>query len=102
MKALLMTVLSLFFLIGLVSPSQADQITTERFVGGTIEGIDSAGLRIIIQTDLGKSESLPVANAEVMKGVSKGDQVSVELDEQGRVMKIVKTSPDQVVPEPKS
>jgi len=46
--------------------------------------------------------SLPVANAEVIKGLTKGDRVSLELDVQGRVMKIVKTAPDlKIAPEPK-
>lgn len=87
------------------APSQAaspkDPIVINQFVGGTVEKIDLVGLRLTVQTDLGKSEALPVANAGVIKDLYKGDRVSVELDDQGRVIKIVKTTPDPDAPKTK-
>jgi hypothetical protein len=104
MKTLFTMIFGLSLIVGMFpSLSQGASSTVERFIGGTIEGIDSAGLQLTIQTDQGQKESLKVANAEVMKRVTKGDRVSVELDEQGRVMKIVKIPSDPVsAPEPKS
>ena len=109
MKTLVITLFSLALVMGLVitssqaaSPNQTDPTLT-KFVGGTIEEIDPAGLQVTIQTELGKMESLPLADAAVIKGLTKGDRVSVEMDEQGKVMKIVKLAPDRKgAPEPGS
>ena len=57
---------------------------------GTIEGIDPAGLRVFIQTEMGM-KSLPVENAEVIQAFALGDQVIVEWDKQGYVLTIVKS-----------
>lgn len=74
-----------------------------KFIAGTIQAIDPAGMNIIVQTDQGKSEMLPVANADAVKGLVKGDSVSVELDDKGTVVKIVKTTTEpKQSPEPKS
>ena len=108
----LITGISLILLAGMVVPAiEAETVplptqgnpTVIKFVGGTIEEVDPAGLRITIQTDMGKKVSFPVSNAEVIRGLTKGDQVSVELDEQGKVLKIVKNnSAPKSAPEPKS
>ncbi len=77
--------------------------TLMTFLGGTVEDIDHAGLRLTLQTEMGKKESLPVLNAEAIKGITKGDQVSVELDGQGKVLKAVKTDfAPKPAPEPRS
>ena len=87
-------------------PAQGNP-TLIKFMGGTIEEVDSAGLRITIQTDMGKKESFPVSSAEAIRGLAKGDQVRVELDEQGKVLKIVKNDfapkpvPEVPMPAPK-
>ncbi len=77
------------------------KVTVQTF-NGTIEGIDPAGLRIIIQTEMGM-QSLPVANQEVIHGVAQGDHVTVKLDEQGYVLAIVKNNfAPKPAPEPRS
>lgn len=109
MKTLVVILFSLALVMGLVitsspaaSPDRTDP-TLAKFVGGTIEEIDPASLRVTIQTEMGKKESLPVTDAGVIKGLSKGDRVSVEMDEQGTVVKIVKLAPDRKgAPEPGS
>lgn len=112
MKTLVVTLFSLVLIMGVtgmvvtsgqaVSPDRTEP-TLAKFVGGTIEEIDHAALRVTIQTDMGQKESLPVADAEVITGLAKGDRVSVEMDEQGKVMKIVKLAPDRKgAPEPGS
>lgn len=109
MKTLIVTLFSLALVMGLVipagqaaSPDQA-QPTLAKFVGGMIEEIDPAGLRVTIQTEFGKKESFPVGDAAVLMGLTKGDRVSAEMDEQGKVLKIVKLAPDRKgAPEPGS
>lgn len=103
MKPFVFAMVSLLLLLGVTfSPSQGTLVASTTFIGSTIEAIDLAGLKVTIKTDQGESLSLPVANAEVMKGLTKGDRVSLELDVQGRVMKIVKIAPDRkIAPEPK-
>lgn len=105
MKTLLVAMVGLALVVGMGIPSSADaSAATTNFVGGTIKGIDMAGLKVTLQTDLGKTESLPVANADLMNGLMEGDHVSVEveLDEMGKVLKVVKIIPDaRVAPETK-
>jgi Copper binding periplasmic protein CusF len=110
MKTLVIVALSLLLVGGLmVVPSQpggplsvTDPVFT-KFIGGTIEEIDHAGLRVTIQTEQGSKESLTVADASLLQGLSKGDRVSVEMDEQGKARTIVKTMPNRKgAPEPGS
>src|SRR5712691_8444186 len=116
MKASIMTGLitgaSLLLVVGMVVPAiEAETVllptqgnpTVIKFMGGTIEDVDPAGLKITITTDMGKKVSFPVSNPEVIRGLTKGDQVSVELDEQGKVLKVVKNnSAPKPAPEPRS
>lgn len=62
--------------------------------GATIDTIDHSGLNITVQTDgcLGKL-SMPVGDSPVVKGIQAGDRVSLELNPQGRVVKIRKLRP---------
>ena len=72
-------------------PLAQEKTALIKFMGGTIEEVDLAGLRITIQTEMGKKESFPVSSAAVMQGLTKGDLVNVELDEQGKALTIVKS-----------
>ena len=63
-----------------------------RFLGGTIIEIDPASLRVTIQTAMTRKESFRVESADVLMRLSVGDHIRVEMDDQGRVKKIVKTS----------
>lgn len=106
MKPLIVTIASVLFLVGMaISVGQADPGlpgTVSQFIGGTVQAIDPAGLSIVLETEQGKTEMLPVANADAVKGLAKGDRVSVELDEKGAVKKISKMSSDpKESPEPK-
>ena len=112
MKTLVVTLFSLVLIMGVmgmvvtsgqaVSPDRTE-LTLAKFVGGTIEEIDPAGLRVTIQTEMGKKESLRVGDAAVLMGLTKGDRVSAEMDDQGKVVKIVKLTPDRKgAPEPGS
>ena len=105
MKTFTMTVLSaLVFIgaVGLINLSELLAVTT--LTGNTVESIDSAGLNITVQTAGGDDKlSMPVVSSEVMKGVTVGEHVSLELDGQGMVVKIIKLAPtpkEEEVPEP--
>lgn len=68
----------------------------DKVLGGTIQDIDRAGLKVILRTDLDLGETqvlsvvLPVADATMMQGLQKGDYVAVKLDKDGKVSRIVK------------
>lgn len=57
-------------------------------IKGTVEIFDHVKRSITLQTDGGKSETFEVKDAAALKlnNVKKGDKVSLELDEQNRVM----------------
>jgi hypothetical protein len=96
MKSLIVTLCSLLLVAGMVFAKAG--------VGGTVELIDPAGLSVTIMTDGGQPESLPVADVSVLAGVAKGDRVFCEMDDQGKVAKIVKASTipnTSPAPEPK-
>jgi len=61
--------------------------------GGMIESVDPAELKVTILTDVGQKESLPVTNVAVLVGVTPGDRVNCEMNEDGKVKKIIKTTP---------
>jgi len=75
----------------LLLPTQGKPVFI-KFLGGTVAEIDHAALKLTIQTEVGKKESYPVTTAEVIQGLMKGDQVSIELDEMGKVLNVVKNN----------
>lgn len=75
----------------LLLPTQGKPVFI-KFLGGTVEEIDHAALRLTIQSEIGKKESYPVTKAEVIQGLMKGDQISIELDDQGKVLNVVKSN----------
>jgi hypothetical protein len=100
MKTVVMTLLSLLLIGGMViTPSQAGPPGLEGValakaaVGGTIEAVDPEGLKITLLTDFGKKESLPITKVSVLVGVTEGDRVWCEMNEDGKVTKIVKATP---------
>jgi hypothetical protein len=75
----------------LLLPTQGKPVFI-KFLGGTVEDIDHVALKLTIQTEIGKKESFSVATAEVIQGLMKGDQVSIELDDHGKVLNVVKNN----------
>lgn len=73
------------------------QAAADKVIGGTLQDIDRNGLKVILQTDLDVGETqilsvvLPVPSARMVQGLQRGDYVAVELDEDGKVSRIVKT-----------
>lgn len=64
------------------------------FIASTVTAIDQTQRTITIHTREGQSWTLPVADPDILKKerVSKGDQVSIEIDLNDRVTKIIKLS----------
>jgi len=62
--------------------------SNHKSVVGTVETFDPAQKILILKSDQGKSESYQVKDAAATKlnGIKKGDKVTLEIDEQNRVM----------------
>ena len=104
MKTVAIAIISAVALIGtLVSAAHGQMMAETTLTGSTIEAVDSTGLNITVKTAGGGDKlSLPVANPEIMKGVTVGDRVTLELDLEGRVVKILKLTPtSKESPEPR-
>jgi len=86
------------FLAGMgISLSQADvgpnHPVPARMLNGTIDGIDSLERLVTIQSDNKDTWMfIAVGNGELLKGLTKGDHVVVELDDRGVAQKINKTA----------
>ena len=111
MKTLVIALLSVLLVVGMViTPSHAgplglgELVFAKSSLGGMVESVDPAGLTVTILTDVGQKESLPVTDASVLMGLTQGDRVHCEMNEEGKVAKIVKITPipkDFPAPEPK-
>jgi len=112
MKTLVIALLGMLLIVGMViTPSHAAPLSSveplvfaKSSTGGMIESVDPVELRVTILTDVGQKESLPVTKVAVLVGVTQGDRVNCELNDDGKVTKIVKTTPipkDFPAPEPK-
>jgi hypothetical protein len=104
MKTVAITIISaLAFVVTLVSGAPGQLLADTTLTGSTIEEVDSTGLNITVRTAGGREKlSLPVVSPEIMKGVTVGDRVTLELDLDGRVVKILKLSPTlKESPEPR-
>jgi hypothetical protein len=69
-------------------------IMTTLLIGRTVEAIDPSGLNITVRSTV-CSEKLPlqVVIPAVMEGIKVRDRVNLELDMEGRVLKIRKLAP---------
>lgn len=104
MKTVVIAIISAFALIGtLVSAAHGQLMAETTLTGSIIETVDSTGLNITVKTaGAGDKMSFPVVSPEIMKGVTVGDRVTLELDLDGRVVKILKLTPTSTEsPEPR-
>jgi len=102
MKTYIVAVLSVLVLLGMglaIPAVQADPAPPtdqigERTFNGTIEGIDPMQQIVSVQSEeKGEVRLLAFTDAEMVKGLTKGDRVVIELDERGMAKKIVKAEP---------
>ena len=100
MKTYIITILSMLLLAGVAVPGvQAEPVTPTDQIGartfsGTIEGIDPMQQIVSVQSEeKAEVRLLAFTDPEMVKGLTKGDRVVIELDERGMAKKIVKTAP---------
>jgi hypothetical protein len=74
--------------------ASTDAATSFNGNGSTIIGIDEGQRTITFRTREGESWTLPVADPELVKkeGIAKGDQVSIEIDLNDQITRILKPS----------
>lgn len=90
--ALAMGLLGLVALSTGPSVGAADQQLTqaEHLVSGVVASVDQSNLMIIMRTRFGRAQAFPVSSAEILKGITHGDAITVELDAQGVARRITK------------
>jgi hypothetical protein len=65
-------------------------------ISGVVASVDVSNLLVIMRTRFGRAQSFAVSNADLLKGISQGDAITVDLDAQGVATRITKTgTPDR-------
>ncbi len=77
----------------------SDQSSPEVFTG-TIEAIDHGLLKVIVKTDVGREVAVPLKGPELLTGLTKGDRVTVQLDDRHTATKIMKAAIPELTPPP--
>lgn len=97
---------SLMFAVpaGLPAPSlgQSDntvaleQLPAQHEVSGTLAKLDVAAGKGMLMTDLQKPIFFRLDRPELFERLSVGDRVTMQLDDEGRVLKVIETLPAEV------
>ena len=90
----ILAILTLLLGTPVISGFAAGPTTEAALVGGTILSIDQDTLPLTIRMPSGESQALPVINRRLLQGLSMGEHVSFELDEENRLIKITKLPVD--------
>jgi hypothetical protein len=78
-------------------PSWAQQ--QGQVFNGTVEAMDAAQGTLTVKNELGRQVVLELSNPDLLRGVSQGDQVSIELEKPGVAKKVTRLSvPDLKAP----
>jgi hypothetical protein len=70
---------------------QAFEHEATQLVTGTLEELDLTRLKGLIKTDVGKLVFFKVIKPELFKGLTLGQRVAIQLDDQGRAIKVMDT-----------
>jgi arginine repressor len=75
-------------------PAEPEQRTAQAdvVVSGVVASVDAANQMIIMKTRFGRAQAFTVARPDLLKDVSEGDTITVELDQQGIARKITKAA----------
>jgi len=90
----ILAILMLLLCSPVVSGFAAGPTMEVALLGGTIVSIDQEALTLTIRMPSGESQVLPVINRRLLQGLSMGEHVSFELDEENRLIKITKLPVD--------
>ena len=82
--------LSLSLLGPCIGSSLAENATIQTFTNSVIEQVDPGKNKLTFRTLEGQTWSLDVHNADLLKGLEKGDRVSLELDSEDRIKNVVR------------
>lgn len=91
-----LTLCLILALPGMMPPDLAGSapLTEVALLGGTIVSIDQQTLTLTILFPAGDSRALPVRDARVLQGLSIGDHVTFELNQEQTVIRIIKLPTD--------
>jgi hypothetical protein len=96
-----LVILILFVLMASTVQAQQSPRTQQsaQIFSGTVEAVDEAQAKITVKNDLGQDVPLQLLNPDLLKGISVGDRVSVQLEKPGVAKKIAKlTVPELPAP----
>jgi hypothetical protein len=71
-------------------PLPGPQIAQSSMVSGVVASVDQGNLMIIMRTRFGQAQGFAVSSPEILKGINRGDTITVELDSQGVARRITK------------
>jgi len=73
-----------------------EQLQTEHRITGALANLDMSAGRGMLLTDLGKPVFFRVGQPEFFAHVSIGDRITVQLDEEGRAVKVIEALPAEI------
>jgi hypothetical protein len=68
----------------------AENATIQTFTNSIVEQVDPGTKKLTFRTLEGQTWSLDVHNSDLLKGLQKGDRVSLELDSDDRIKNVVR------------
>lgn len=73
-----------------------EQLDAQHEISGTLAKLDVTAGRGILMTDLQKPIFFRLDRPELFERLSVGDRVTMQLDDEGRVLKVIETLPAEV------
>ena len=73
-----------------------EQLPAQHEVSGTLAKLDIAAGKGMLMTDLQKPIFFRLDRPELFERLSVGDRVTMQLDDEGRVLKVIETLPAEV------
>ena len=73
-----------------------EQLDAQHEVSGTLAKLDVSAGRGVLMTDLQKPIFFRLDRPELFERLSVGDRITMQLDNEGRVLKVIETLPAEV------
>lgn len=99
LSASLMAIVIAWSMSALTLPEQAvalEQPDAQHEVSGTLAKLDLSAGKGMLMTDLQKPIFFRLDRPELFERLSIGDRVTMQLDDEGRVLKVIETLPAEV------
>jgi len=78
--------------LGVAAPEAPDY--TPPLIGGTVVSIEQETLSVTLRMPAGEIRSFVAIDRRLFQGISIGDHVSIEMNDEGRVTKLIKLPTD--------